>query len=41
MSLSSEQRALLRDTIRQRLPVGSDGTIPLSARAWAVRGIAP
>ena len=41
MSLSSDQRALLRDTIRQRLPIGADGTIPLSARAWAVRGIAP
>lgn len=40
MSLSSERRAQLRDMIRQRLPTSSDGTIPLSARAWAVKGIA-
>jgi SAM-dependent methyltransferase len=40
MGLAPERRALLRDTIRQRLPVAADGTIPLSARAWAVRGIA-
>lgn len=39
-SLSSERRARLRDTIRQRLPVSVDGTIPLMARAWAVKGIA-
>jgi len=30
---------LLRDAIRRRLPVASDGTIPLQARAWAVRGL--
>jgi SAM-dependent methyltransferase len=37
-SLSSERRARLRDTIRQRLPISPDGTIRLSAQAWAVRG---
>ena len=41
MGLAPERRALLRDMIRQRLPVAPDGTVPLSARAWAVRGIAP
>lgn len=40
MSLPLEQRARLRDTIRQRLPTSVDGTITLSARAWAVQGIA-
>lgn len=39
-SLSPAQRAQLRDTIRQRLPMSPDGSIPLSARAWAVRGTA-
>lgn len=39
MGLAPERRALLRDTILQRLPVRADGTISLSARAWAVRGI--
>ena len=40
MRLSSERRAQLRDMIRQRLPTSSDGRIPLSARAWAVKGTA-
>jgi SAM-dependent methyltransferase len=39
MGLAPERRALLRDTILQRLPLTAEGTIPLSARAWAVRGI--
>jgi len=39
-SLSPGQRAQLRDRIRERLPTSPDGSIPLSARAWAVRGIA-
>ncbi len=37
--LTPERRALLRDRIRERLPIAPDGSIPLSARAWAVRGI--
>jgi SAM-dependent methyltransferase len=38
MSLSPEQRARLRDSLRHRLRVSADGTIPLAARAWAVKG---
>ena len=41
MSLSAERRSLLRERIRARLPVGSDGSIDLIARAWAVRGVLP
>lgn len=40
MSLSSERRARLRDAIRGRLPTSADGTISLTARAWAVKGTA-
>jgi len=39
MSLNEEHRAELRERIRAGLPVNSDGTIPLSARAWAARGL--
>ncbi len=38
MSLSEERRAALRDQIHAALPVAPDGSIPLIARAWAVRG---
>ena len=38
MSLSEERRAALRDRLRAALPVEPDGSIPLIARAWAVRG---
>ena len=38
MQLSEERRAQLREEIRSRLPVASDGSITLLARAWAVRG---
>lgn len=38
MTLSTQRRAQLRDSIRQRLPTSADGTIPLTARAWAVKG---
>jgi hypothetical protein len=38
MSLTEENRAALRDRIRSMLPIAGDGTINLSARAWAVRG---
>jgi SAM-dependent methyltransferase len=41
MSLSEERRAVLRDTIRGRLPFAVDGTIPLVARAWAVKATVP
>ena len=39
MSLSEEHRAGLRERIRAGLPINSDGSIPLSARAWAARGM--
>lgn len=39
MSLSDERRATLREQIHARLPVALDGSIPLVARAWAVRGL--
>ena len=39
MSLGDEHRAALRERIRAGLPFNSDGSIPLSARAWAARGI--
>lgn len=38
MSLSEDHRNALRDRIRETLPIASDGSIPLIARAWAVRG---
>ena len=38
-SLSDEQRKELAERLRARLPVRSDGTIALIARAWAVRGV--
>jgi len=37
-SLSESQREHLRDRLRSELPVASDGSVELSARAWAVRG---
>jgi hypothetical protein len=40
-SLSDEQLASLRERIRAGLPFASDGSIPLMARAWAVRGVRP
>lgn len=39
MSLSEEQRAQLRERIHNSLPFALDGSIPLVARAWAVRGV--
>lgn len=37
-SLSEEHRAALREHLRKTLPIRPDGSIHLSARAWAVRG---
>lgn len=39
MSLEDPGRARLRDRLREQLPVQPDGSIPLIARAWAVRGM--
>jgi trans-aconitate methyltransferase len=37
-SLDDPHRSALRDAVRARLPVGPDGSIRLTARAWAVSG---
>lgn len=37
-SLGADQRSRLRDCIQGALPTHSDGSIHLTARAWAVRG---
>ena len=41
MSLSEERRSALRECIRASLPMASDGSISLTARAWAIRGRLP
>lgn len=38
MSLDESTRMRLRERLRERLPIQSDGSISLIARAWAVRG---
>ena len=38
MSLNEDRRGALRERIRATLPMASDGSISLIARAWAVRG---
>ncbi len=38
MSLDEERRGALRDRIRACLPIAGDGSISLTARAWAVSG---
>jgi len=38
MSLDAGARARLRDRIRERIPSAADGSIALTARAWAARG---
>ena len=39
MSIDETARAHLRDSIRDRIPVRADGSISLTARAWAIRTI--
>ncbi len=39
MSLSEDQRAQLRERLYNSLPFAADGSIPLVARAWAVKGV--
>jgi hypothetical protein len=41
MSLPDDHRARLRNQLEATLPVASDGTIRLTARAFAVRGVKP
>jgi hypothetical protein len=38
MAQTEERRAAIRDLLEERLPRNPDGSIPLSARAWAIRG---
>lgn len=38
MALAEAERTTLRERIRASLPLAADGSIPLTARAWAVRG---
>ncbi len=38
-SLSQENQQQLETQLRQSLPINQDGSIPLIARAWAVKGI--
>jgi SAM-dependent methyltransferase len=40
-SLENADRGALRDAVRDRLPIRDDGSIHLTARAWAVRGTVP
>jgi SAM-dependent methyltransferase len=41
VSLPEDRRTALRDLVRRTLPAAADGSIPLTARAWAVRGSKP
>lgn len=41
LSLPEDHRAALRERLRRTLPIRADGTIHLSARAWAARGRRP
>jgi hypothetical protein len=38
-SLGEDQRVALRESLRRVLPAAPDGTIVLTARAWAARGV--
>jgi SAM-dependent methyltransferase len=40
MTLPEARRTQVRELLRSRLPTNPDGSIPLSARAWVVRGTA-
>jgi hypothetical protein len=40
MSLDETARARLRDRLRARVPAAANGSIPLTARAWATRATA-
>jgi SAM-dependent methyltransferase len=40
-SLPAERQARLREMVRDRVPIATDGSITLTCRAWAVRGRNP
>jgi trans-aconitate methyltransferase len=37
--LSDDARNAVRDQLQKQLPIADDGSIPLTARAWAVKGV--
>jgi hypothetical protein len=39
MSLSEENRERLKERLYNSLPFAVDGSIPMIARAWAVKGV--
>lgn len=39
LSLTEESRNQLRDRLKEHLPINEDGSILITARAWAVRGL--
>ena len=39
MSISEERRFAVREYLRRTLPINTDGSIHLIARAWAIRGL--
>jgi SAM-dependent methyltransferase len=41
MALDAPARARLRDTLERRVPAQPDGSLALTARAWAIRGTTP
>ena len=41
VSLPAERQARLREMVRNRVPIATDGSITLTCRAWAVRGRTP
>jgi hypothetical protein len=38
MPLDEAARTRLRERMRERIPIASDGSIALTAHAWAIRG---
>ncbi|MFF6979197.1 hypothetical protein ACFZAV_15955 [Streptomyces sp. NPDC008343] len=38
-SLAPAARDRLRDALRATVPTAPDGSVPLTARAWAVKGV--
>ena len=40
MTLEPDHRAAIRDQVRAAMPFEPDGSIQLTARAWAARGVA-
>jgi hypothetical protein len=41
VSISEERRNAIRERLRASVPAAADGSLPLTARAWAVRGTKP